>query len=280
MSRGLINQLTTDDQHAVASGYLLKELAERSMLPGEVEEIRDTLMAKLDKPSPDVRFKALLVLKHLCQYGNDELRMSLQRHNEAVRACSTFRGPPDPLRGDAPYVRVHEAAKEAMTAIYGPSLRPATTHRAMPGFGSTPPEPVAGAPGDRDRPGGYTGTYNIPDQPGAGGKRMVGFGNTNYVPAAATSRPAAPTGAAPAWRQQDRPETYDPSSLPSSGSSQRTRGRVGGDWGSASSSAAAPTIANPAGPRAPAGLGMISPPHNSSRCVCSARRQASTRRVW
>jgi hypothetical protein len=37
---------------------------------------------------------------------------------QAVRDCLQYRGPPDPLKGEAPYQMVREAAKETLEAIY------------------------------------------------------------------------------------------------------------------------------------------------------------------
>lgn len=38
--------------------------------------------------------------------------------HQAVRDCLQYRGPPDPLKGEAPYQMVREAAKETLEAIY------------------------------------------------------------------------------------------------------------------------------------------------------------------
>ena len=43
--------------------------------------------------------------------------------HQAVRDCLQYRGPPDPLKGEAPYQMVREAAKETLEAIYETALR-------------------------------------------------------------------------------------------------------------------------------------------------------------
>ena len=46
--------------------------------------------------------------------------MQRQPHSDPVRSCAQFRnmGEPDPLRGDAPYQRVRDLARETLNAIF------------------------------------------------------------------------------------------------------------------------------------------------------------------
>lgn len=66
----------------------------------------------------NVKWKVLLTMKQVARSGRAEFRRSLQRHKDAVKACADFRGPPDPLKGNEPYRRVHEASKEALEVMF------------------------------------------------------------------------------------------------------------------------------------------------------------------
>jgi hypothetical protein len=95
-------------------------------------------MRRLKKDSPAVKLKTLLVLRHVVQKGNSFFRRELQRRTEDIREClckrlcsffvsfhsvhlkcgTDFKGPPDPLRGDAPYQLVREQAQVHIFLIH------------------------------------------------------------------------------------------------------------------------------------------------------------------
>ena len=113
-------------------------------------------------------------------------------------ACLDFKGPPDPLRGDAPFQRVRDEAKECINAVFN---GPATRSSGGGGGASGKMEGYGGGGGDHATGslGGYEGTYsdsrqqhfpssssapayahpNINDPVTSSGK-MVGFGNPQY----------------------------------------------------------------------------------------------------
>lgn len=84
-------------------------------------DIENYLLSRLEKNSPAVKLKTLRTIKHLCQSGRPQFKIDLQRNIGAVRACTSYKGPPDPLRGDLPSEKVREAAKDTINAIFDTS---------------------------------------------------------------------------------------------------------------------------------------------------------------
>ncbi len=86
------------------------------------EKMAEWLLEKLRKsPEWTVKWKVLVVLKHVCRGGRNEFRRTIQRHVEAIKACQSFKAPLDPLRGDEPSRKVKDAAKDALEAAFDTS---------------------------------------------------------------------------------------------------------------------------------------------------------------
>lgn len=100
-------------------GYVFTELAKLTHADVVVcDKMADWLADKVKKNEANVKWKALQVVKQVSKGGRGEFRRSMQRHAEHIKACLQFRGPPDPLKGDEPYRRVRDTAKEALEAVY------------------------------------------------------------------------------------------------------------------------------------------------------------------
>jgi hypothetical protein len=128
---GLLKKATTDDENPTP-GYVFTELAKFTHNdPGTCEKMVDWLVNRLKRNEPAVKWKTLLVMKHVAKGGRLEFRRALQRHNEAVKACTQFRGPPDPLRGNEPYSRVQTAAKDALEAMFDSTPPPSIGSNAL-----------------------------------------------------------------------------------------------------------------------------------------------------
>ena len=72
----------------------------------------------------NVKCKALKVIARVSQTGAPQFRRNLCRQLPAIKACLQFTGPPDPLRGDEPYKKVRDAAKEAIDAVTNDAAPP------------------------------------------------------------------------------------------------------------------------------------------------------------
>jgi len=285
MSKALVSKATTDDNKPV-SGFVLKELSDLTKSsPKECSSIEGYLLDRLTSSKPDVRFKALKCIKFLCENGRPEFKISLQRNNDAIRQCLHFRGPPDALRGDAPYTNVHEAAKEAMNAVFNNSAVRASTVTGsgrIEGYGSAPTAaPASTAESD------WQGTYHLPTKSNPepstfniyGSGRMMAIGSSpppkptlldrmSETLTQAKSTVSAKLGISkddaapsPSWRHHQTPDPYSgvsPSATSAAYNGElRQRGHVGGSWGSEH----APSAASTASPSSPAYNLVVSPPN-------------------
>eukprot|EP00636_Phaeomonas_parva_P015317 CAMPEP_0118876576 /NCGR_PEP_ID=MMETSP1163-20130328/17213_1 /TAXON_ID=124430 /ORGANISM="Phaeomonas parva, Strain CCMP2877" /LENGTH=352 /DNA_ID=CAMNT_0006812195 /DNA_START=253 /DNA_END=1307 /DNA_ORIENTATION=- len=173
MDRSKLNRALSSDD-APTPGYLYGEIARMTQTgPDVAGQVVDYILTRLRKGNHNTKFKALVVIKQVCRTARSDFRPRLQRQNAEVKECLQYRGPPDPLRGDAIYKRVREAAKEALEAIFNEedvSAPAPLANGRIQGFGSGMPEDGHGGPG---------GAYG---NPGVAGN--LRFGMNNMVSAA------------------------------------------------------------------------------------------------
>ena len=81
-------------------------------------KVLDLLCEKMEDPSAVVKYKALNVVKNVLQKGSPAFFQEMGRKHQVIRECLNFRGPPDPLRGDAPYSQVRDLAQQVINMIY------------------------------------------------------------------------------------------------------------------------------------------------------------------
>jgi hypothetical protein len=93
--------------------------------------------------------QTLKLIKHAAQRGSPELRRALARHSSSVRDLTHFKCAPDPFKGDIPWKRVQEYAREALDTLHAAPGTQNSSSFTSTGLGSV----------------------------GASGKRMQGFGN-------------------------------------------------------------------------------------------------------
>nr|CAB3475640.1 unnamed protein product [Digitaria exilis] len=143
----MVDGVTADDDK-VAPVYKLEEICEllRASDASIVKEVADFVLKRLDNKSPLVKQKALRLIKYAVGKSGTDFKREMQRHSAAMRQLVHYKGHPDPLRGDALNKAVRETANEAIAAI----------------FSTEDPKPAAA-------------TESL-------GKRIQGFGNTNYEP--------------------------------------------------------------------------------------------------
>ncbi|KDO18210.1 hypothetical protein SPRG_15389, partial [Saprolegnia parasitica CBS 223.65] len=102
----------TEDADAPTPGYLYGEIARMTNHSYETcMKVQEYLIGRLKKKQPNIKYKALQVIKQVCREGRGEFRRDMQKHVPLVKEALQFRGPPDPLKGDEYYRRVREAAK-------------------------------------------------------------------------------------------------------------------------------------------------------------------------
>lgn len=122
MDRSVLQKAVRPDSEPTP-GYLLEEIVRMSMLPGACGEIEEFLLKGLGQNykqyDPYVKGKMLRIVKHICDAGNPQFRLSLQRKVGTFKAFLCYRSPPDPLRGDALNRDVRDMAQKCIKALYG-----------------------------------------------------------------------------------------------------------------------------------------------------------------
>lgn len=83
-----------------------------------VDDAIECLDQRLQVRSPGTKQKALKLIKHMSQRGSVELQRALVRLSGRIKELQTFRCAPDAFKGDIPWKRVQEYAKEALEAIH------------------------------------------------------------------------------------------------------------------------------------------------------------------
>ena len=120
-----------------------------------IDDAIDCLEQRLQFRSTSTKQKALKLIKHMSQKGSGELQRALVRLSGQIKELQAFRCAPDAFKGDVPWKRVQEYAKEALEAIHS-------------------------VKGDGARNGGDWGSGSLSSglsTSTTGGKRMEGFGN-------------------------------------------------------------------------------------------------------
>jgi hypothetical protein len=84
-----------------------------------VDDAVDCLEQRLQFRSTLTKQKALKLIKHMSLKGSAELQRALVRLSGQIKELQTYRCAPDAFKGDVPWKRVQEYAKEALEAIHG-----------------------------------------------------------------------------------------------------------------------------------------------------------------
>lgn len=232
----------TSDSREPPSGYVLRELSQRSIASSpDTESIEALLIARLGKSNPRVKAKSLRCIRHLCINGRRELAHRFQGQHSVIRDCSNYTGVHDPLYGDELNQQVRDAAKETLNALF--SSREATTQPSIPntaysgqGFSSG-----SGTYQMRSMPAVSSHPYdpNAPKQPTFLDKvktasKTIGavFANPSGSPVNFNQYPAQRAYESPAPIQHIASQPVEPSHLISQTRVRRKKGHVGGVWAS------------------------------------------------
>ncbi|KAL6785082.1 hypothetical protein ACKKBG_A02350 [Auxenochlorella protothecoides x Auxenochlorella symbiontica] len=155
----------TSSSDEVTPVYILDEVLS---LVGSNRDAIDTatnaIVQRLKARSATVKQKALRLTRHACLKGDAALRSRLTHlASPAVRDLLSYRCDPDPFKGDIPWKRVQELAKDTLTAMHaGPEAAVGGASHALQGR-------IQGM-GSGDAGGGGAAFS-------ASSSRMVGFGS-------------------------------------------------------------------------------------------------------
>ena len=117
MDRNVLKTATSSDD-APPHGFLLAEISRATLASYQAcVQLLDFLLTRIKKDQNNVKFKCLVIIRHVCRSGRVDFKREMGRHIPVIKECITFKGPQDPLRGDELNKRVREAAKEAMEAV-------------------------------------------------------------------------------------------------------------------------------------------------------------------
>jgi len=170
MDRAALSR-ATDSSDSPTPGYLYLDIAKSAATsPKACQETVQYLLKRLaGTKNANIKFKCLKVIAK--ESENPATRGQFQRSVclttdlvMAIKDATQFRGPPDPVRGDAPYVRVRDAAKECLSAIYSDSNPSEQGLSGGAGLGTNYGAPVSGPAG----------------MPSSTGSKMQGIGNPMF----------------------------------------------------------------------------------------------------
>jgi len=242
-TKSLVNKASTDDRNP-PSGYLLKELSSRTMSIQECQTIEDLVIKKLAKNKPYIKYKALRIVKYLCENGSPNWRRAWQRNTDKLRDAQQFRGPPDPIYGDAPYQQVRKAAKDAMQAVFQQSQinssNIASRIKGVDGGSAYGGYSGSGSSFGSGSKGVYGGSSlskskKAPSAPSWDKKVMDGHGTGNYKPTARTTtfEPLKSSGgySNPAVLAGTNVHSRGKLDTRKASKGKRKKGKAGGVWG-------------------------------------------------
>lgn len=203
MDKGLLNEATSPDD-SPTPGYMLGEIARLTVANYQAcLQLIEFLNARLRKNNHNVKYKCLMIIKHVCRNGRADFKKEMGRNLDPVKECLQYKGPPDPLRGDEIYRRVRDAAKEALDAIFDsqmPLTTSAVSNRIQGIGGGEEGRPAAAATPAASNSSGFSFSSFRSDNDGgsyvgasegdtSGVRRMSGFSNTVPTSAAADYHP-------------------------------------------------------------------------------------------
>ncbi|KAG7347825.1 ENTH domain containing protein [Nitzschia inconspicua] len=174
MDRQLLAR-ATENSDAPTPGYMYLDIAKNAASnPQTCSEIAKYLTGRLaSKNNSNIKYKCLKVIAKtaVSPYLRGQFKRCLAQDPQsmaAIKDATQFRGPPDPVRGDEPYEKVRNAAKEALDAVYSdtPAGDPSGGGTSFATSVSSGYGPSAGS--------SYGGG------PPPGGRRMEGIGNPMF----------------------------------------------------------------------------------------------------
>lgn len=166
--------------------------------PVVCKQLEEYLISKLAKDHSGVKYKVLKMIRFLCENEcSAEFRRLIQRKADSIRPCQSYRGSPDPLRGDSPNKAVRDEATATMQALFAAENSGLAAHlQANPlqsriqGIGSTDFGPAPSA-----RPTISTSTSSMSSGP----RQMESMGNPHF------NNYAAPATSMQSIMQSDNP---------------------------------------------------------------------------
>jgi predicted transcriptional regulator with HTH domain len=114
-----IVRLEADGLAACVAVYLLDEVVRAAgSNPKNISDVVEALKQRLEFRSSVIKQKALKLVKHAALKGSSELKRSLNKLSPLIRELTHYRCAPDPFKGDIPWKKVQEYARDALETIH------------------------------------------------------------------------------------------------------------------------------------------------------------------
>lgn len=101
-----------------------------------IDDAVDCIAQRLQYRSSNVKQKSLKLVKYVAQKGSPEFQRGLNRLAPVIRELTHYTCAPDPFKGDIPWKRVQQYAKEALDVIHHGTGDGGSSRSGMVGFGS------------------------------------------------------------------------------------------------------------------------------------------------
>lgn len=101
-----------------------------------IDDAVECISQRLRYRSSNVKQKGLKLVKYIAQKGSPEFQRGLNRLAPVIRELTHYTCAPDPFKGDIPWKRVQQYAKEALDVIHHGTMDGGSPGSGMVGFGS------------------------------------------------------------------------------------------------------------------------------------------------
>lgn len=87
MDKNILNDATSNDD-SPTPGYLLNEISKATIANYTAStQLQDFLVARINKPNPNIKYKCLVLVKHVCRFGRSDFKRDMAKHIEAIKEC-------------------------------------------------------------------------------------------------------------------------------------------------------------------------------------------------
>jgi hypothetical protein len=118
MDKNILSKATAATEEPT-SGWMYHAIAKMTKeSPTTCDNIVNWLLNRLNDNNLHTKKKVLIVIKNVAQQGDAEFARTLTKKTENIKSYASFRGPPDPLHGDALNQAIRIAAQQAVEAIF------------------------------------------------------------------------------------------------------------------------------------------------------------------
>ena len=120
----LVDQATQENDLPAPGAVLAESVQLCRKDAANITRIITKTMDKLQKPSVQIRLKALRYLLHLSQNGPPAFSNELKLYSTQISQCMSWRGQPHPTRGWEPYSEMKDTAQSVLDLVFSSQTTP------------------------------------------------------------------------------------------------------------------------------------------------------------